>query len=78
MFQRSRVVEDLSSVPGDTSSEEEEDMTHAFHRNLCSKDPINRVFALCKITQIVKHYENIMPNNMDKKLLQGFYSKNRD
>lgn len=75
MFQRSQVVEDLSSVPGDTSSEEE-DMTHAFHRNLCSKDPINRVFALGKITQILKHYENIMPNNMDKKLLQGFYTKN--
>lgn len=38
--------------------------------------PCNRIFALGKISSILKSYEENNLNNMDKKLVKGFFSRN--
>ena len=38
--------------------------------------PFDRIFALGKISSILKSYEENNLNNMDKKLVKGFFSRN--
>ena len=70
MFQRRQVVEDLSG----SDDNSEQDMAKEFHGQITSKKPFDRIFALGKIAQVLKSYEDVELNQMDKKLIKGFYS----
>lgn len=76
MFQRSQVIEEATA--DNDSSSDDKDVTHAFHSKLSSKDPFDRIFALGKVTQTLKRFENMVPNSMDAKLLQGFHFRSLD
>ena len=47
-----------------------------FNDMLNSEKPFDRIFALGKITSVLKAYEDNELNQMDKKLVKGFYSRN--
>lgn len=49
------------------------DIVKSFHAQLSSKKPFDRIFALGKIASLLKGYEDSNLNNMDKKLVKGFY-----
>ena len=49
-------------------------MANKFLGQITSKKPFERIFALGKITQILKSYESIELNQMHKKLIRGFYT----
>jgi len=51
-------------------------MAKSFHGQLTSKKPFDRIFALGKIASILKTYEGMELNQMDKQLIKGFYSNN--
>ena len=51
-------------------------MANKFQQQLNSKKPFDKIFALGKIASILRSYEKHEMNNMDKKLVTGFYRKN--
>jgi len=50
-------------------------MSKSFHSQLSSSKPFDRIFALGKVSSILKAYEENNLNNMDKKLVKGFYNR---
>ena len=75
MFQRRQIVEEAPSDQlNDEESSEQEDFATTFQAQLNSKKPFDRIFALGKVTYILKAYEDNDLNQLDKKLIKGFYS----
>ncbi len=76
LFQRKQVIEELPTDFIESSEGEVDDLAKSFHAQLSSTKPFDRIFALGKISSILKSYEENNLNNMDKKLVKGFYNRN--
>ena len=76
MFQRKQVIEDQpTDFIQSSETDDQDDMSKSFHSALSSSKPFDRIFALGKVSSILKTYEQNNLNNMDKKLVKGFYNR---
>ena len=62
MFQRRMVIEDRPTDHASSDDHSNEDIVQTFHGQLTSNKPFDRIFALGKITSILKGYENNPPD----------------
>lgn len=69
------MIEDRESDKISSNNGSDEDIVGSFHKALSSNKPFDRIFALGKVSKILKAYEKNELNHMDKKLLKGFYSR---
>ena len=72
LFQRKQVIEperNTSTSASDISFKEN------FYQKMSSKNPWDQVFALSKIFQILKEYQEKDLNEVDKKLIKGLYMR---
>ena len=76
MFQRKQIVEDRASDDISSNDDSNEDFAETFQTQINSQKPMDRIFAIGKMTSILREYETNELNSMDKKLVKGFYARN--
>ena len=76
MFQRKQIVEDRATDDLSSNDDSNEDFAETFQTQINSKKPMDRIFAIGKMTSILRGYETNDLNGMDKKLVKGFYARN--
>ena len=70
LFQRKQIVESET-----TESEDNPQFARNFFMKLESQNPWERIFALGKIFHILKEFENSDLSELDKRLIEGIYSR---
>ena len=74
MFQRRQVVDLCSSANLDSESNIEEG-ANFFHKQLNSKKAFDRIFAVGKVSSVLKTYEQRNLKRIDDMLVKGMYKR---